>query len=202
VVDLVVGEDRLARCAWGAKSPEYVSYHDLECGRPVCDDNALFEKITLEAFQSGLSWLTILRKRDAFRAAFAGFEPDAIARFGPDDVERLLGDAGIVRNRAKIDATIANARATVDLRDAGTPLHEVVWAHRPPAQPAPASFADVPAQIPEAAALAKTLKKAGFRFVGPTTLYAGMQACGLVNDHLATCPVRARFEGLQSAVAR
>ena len=172
-------------------------------GPPVTDERGLFERVSLEAFQSGLSWITILRKRDAFRAAFAGFEPDAVARFGADDVERLLGDAGIVRNRAKIEATIANARATVDLRDAGTPLDEVVWAHRPDAaaragelrrRPRPAS--------PEAAALAKALKNAGFRFVGPTTIYAGMQACGLVNDHLATCPVRARVEALQAAVAR
>ena len=190
----------MTRC-FGEGDPLYEAYHDDEWGRPVTDERGLFERVSLEAFQSGLSWLTILRKRDAFRAAFAGFEPDAIARFGPDDVERLLGDAGIVRNRAKIDATIANARATVDLRDAGTPLHEIVWAHRPPARPAPASFAEVPAQTPEAAALAKTLKKAGFRFVGPTTIYAGMQACGLVNDHLAACPVRAHVEGLQAAVA-
>ena len=136
----------MTRC-FGEGDPLYEAYHDDEWGRPVTDERGLFERVSLEAFQSGLSWLTILRKRDAFRAAFAGFEPDAIARFGPDDVERLLGDAGIVRNRAKIEATIANARATVDLRDAGTPLHEIVWAHRPPARPAPASFADVPAQI-------------------------------------------------------
>ena len=182
-----------ARC-FGDGDPLYEAYHDDEWGHPVTDERGLFERVSLEAFQSGLSWLTILRKRDAFRAAFADFEPDAVARFGSDDVERLLGDAGIVRNRAKIEATIANARATVDLRDAGTPLDELVWSHRPAARPAPASFADVPAQVPEAAALAKALKRAGFRFVGPTTIYAGMQACGLVNDHLATCPVRERFE--------
>jgi DNA-3-methyladenine glycosylase I len=190
-----------ARC-FGDGDPLYEAYHDDEWGHPVTDERGLFERVSLEAFQSGLSWLTILRKRDAFRAAFAGFEPDAIARFGSDDVERLLGDAGIVRNRAKVEATIANARATVDLRDAGTPLQDLVWAHRPAARAAPASFADVPAQVPEAAALAKALKKAGFRFVGPTTIYAGMQACGLVNDHLATCPVRGRIEGLQAAIAR
>ena len=169
---------------------------------PEYDDRALYEKLILDGFQAGLSWITILRKRDAFRAAFAGFEPDAVARFGPPDVERLLGDAGIVRNRAKIEATIANARATVDLRDAGTPLDELVWSHRPEPRPAPASFADVPAQRPEAAALAKALKRAGFRFVGPTTIYAAMQACGLVNDHLATCPERERVEALQATVAR
>ena len=183
----------MTRC-FGDGDPLYEAYHDDEWGYPVTDERGLFERVSLEAFQSGLSWMTILRKRDAFRAAFAGFEPDAVARFGADDVERLLGDAGIVRNRAKIEATIANARATVDLRDAGTPLVGRVVAP-PRARPAPASFADVPAQVPEAAALAKTLKKAGFRFVGPTTIYAGMQACGLVNDHLATCPVRGRLEG-------
>jgi DNA-3-methyladenine glycosylase I len=191
----------VSRC-FGDGDPLYEAYHDEEWGQPVTDERGLFERVSLEAFQSGLSWITILRKRDAFRAAFAGFEPDAIARFDAGDVERLLGDAGIVRNRAKIEATIANARATVDLRDAGTPLDEVVWAHRPEARPAPASFADVPAIVPEATALAKALKKAGFRFVGPTKIYAGMQACGLVNDHLATCPVRARFEALQATVAR
>ena len=200
--DLVTGDDGRMRCGWGASTPDYAAYHDEEWGKPVRDPRALYEKLCLEAFQSGLSWLTILRKRENFRAAFAGFEIDAVAAFGPDDVERLMADAGIVRNRAKIEATIANARATVDLRDAGTPLQEIVWAHRPPARPAPASFADVPAQVPEAAALARTLKRAGFRFVGPTTIYAGMQACGLVNDHLATCPVRARFQALQAAVRR
>ena len=161
----------MTRC-FGDGDPLYEAYHDDEWGYPVTDERGLFERVSLEAFQSGLSWITILRKRDAFRAAFAGFEPDAVARFGADDVERLLGDAGIVRNRAKIEATIANARATVDLRDAGTPLDELVWSHRPTPRPAPASFADVPAQIAEAAALAKALKKAGFRFVGPTTVYA------------------------------
>jgi DNA-3-methyladenine glycosylase I len=183
----------VTRC-FGDGDPLYAAYHDDEWGLPVTDERGLFERVSLEAFQSGLSWLTILRKRDAFRAAFAGFEADAIARFGPDDVERLLGDAGIVRNRAKIEATIANARATLALRDAGTPLHEVVWAHRPAARPAPASFANIPAQIPEAVALAKALKRAGFRFVGPTTIYAGMQACGLVNDHLEGCYARMRGE--------
>ena len=192
----------MTRC-FGDGDPLYEAYHDDEWGHPVTDERGLFERVSLEAFQSGLSWLTILRKRDAFRAAFAGFEPDAVARFGPDDVERLLGDAGIVRNRAKIEATIANARATVDLRDAGTPLDEIVWS--PPSAPRGPRRRASPTSRPrfrEAAALAKALKKAGFRFVGPTTIYAGMQACGLVNDHLATCPVRAHVEGLQAAVAR
>jgi DNA-3-methyladenine glycosylase I len=189
------------RC-FGDGDSLYAAYHDDEWGAPVTDERGLYERISLEAFQSGLAWITILRKRDAFRAAFANFEPDAVARFGARDVKRLLGDAGIVRNRAKIDATIANARATVELRDAGTPLHELVWSHRPPDRPAPKSFADVPAHVPEAAALAKALKKAGFRFVGPTTVYAAMEACGLVNDHVATCPSRGHFERLQAAVSR
>jgi DNA-3-methyladenine glycosylase I len=187
------------RC-FGDGDPLYEAYHDEEWGQPVTDERGLFERVSLEAFQSGLSWITILRKRDAFRAAFARFEPDAIARFDEGDVERLLGDAGIVRNRAKIEATIANARATVDLRDAGTPLAELIWSHRPAPRPAPKSFADIPSQLPEAVALAKALKKAGFRFVGPTTIYAGMQACGLVNDHVASCRSRKHFEALQAAV--
>jgi DNA-3-methyladenine glycosylase I len=190
----------VSRC-FGDGDPLYEAYHDEEWGFPVTDERGLFERLCLEGFQSGLSWITILRKRDAFRAAFAGFEPDAVARFGTEDVERLMGDAGIVRNRAKIQAAVANARATVDLRDAGTPLHDVVWAHRPDAMPAPASFADIPPQRAEAVVLAKALKKAGFRFVGPTTVYAAMQACGLVNDHLASCPIRPRAATAQSAVA-
>jgi DNA-3-methyladenine glycosylase I len=167
----------------------------------VRDERGLFERVSLEAFQSGLSWLTILRKREAFRAAFAQFDPEAVAAFADDDVARLLGDAGIVRNRAKIEATIANARATVALRDAGTSLPEVMWAHRPEGRrPAPASFADVPAATDESQALAKELKRHGFRFVGPTTAYAAMQACGLVNDHLAGCVVRTATESAQRAI--
>jgi DNA-3-methyladenine glycosylase I len=189
------------RC-FGDGNPLYESYHDDEWGFPVTDERGLFERLCLEGFQSGLAWITILRKRPAFRDAFAGFEPDAVARFDAADAERLMADAGIVRNRAKIEATIANARATVDLRDAGTPLVELVWAHRPQPRPAAKSLADIPAQVPEAAALAKALKRIGFRFVGPTTVYAAMQACGLVNDHIATCPVRPRAEAAQAAVAR
>jgi DNA-3-methyladenine glycosylase I len=181
----------VTRC-FGDGDPLYERYHDEEWGRPVRDERGLFERMSLEAFQSGLSWITVLRKREAFRAAFQGFEPDAVARFGPGDVERLMGDAGIVRNRAKIEATIANARATLDLRDAGTSLPEVVEAHRPPARPAPRTFADVPSSTAETVALARALKGHGFRFVGPTTLYALMQACGYVNDHLAGCPARDR----------
>jgi DNA-3-methyladenine glycosylase I len=183
----------LMRC-FGEGDPLYERYHDEEWGVAVTDERGLFERLSLEGFQSGLSWLTILRKREAFRAGFAGFEPDAVARFGDRDVERLLADAGIVRNRAKIEATIANARATVDLREAGPTLPELVWERfRPPARPAPPrTFAEVPSQTPETVALSKELKRRGFRFVGPTTLYALMQACGVVDDHLADCLVRAR----------
>jgi DNA-3-methyladenine glycosylase I len=196
-----MADDEL-RC-FGADDPLYREYHDHEWGRPVLDERGLYERISLEAFQSGLAWITILRKRDNFREAFAGFDPEVVARFGDDDVARLLADAGIVRNRLKVEATIANARAVLELRDAGTPLDEVVWAHRPedgPTRPAPAGWGDVPAVTPESTALAKTLKKHGFRFVGPTTAYAAMQACGLVNDHIATCPVRPRAEAAQAAV--
>ena len=179
----------MTRC-FGDGDPLYERYHDEEWGRPVHDERRLFEKLSLEAFQSGLSWITILRRRETFRAAFADFDPERVAAFGPRDVERLLADPGIIRNRAKVDATLANARATLALREAGESLAEVVWDHRPGPRPAPASFADVPATVPESAALARLLKRRGFRFVGPTTLYALMQACGLVNDHLASCPVR------------
>jgi DNA-3-methyladenine glycosylase I len=189
------------RC-FGDGDALYEAYHDDEWGFPVTDERGLFERLCLEGFQSGLAWITILRKRPAFREAFAGFEPDAVARFGDGDVERLMGDAGIVRNRAKIQATIANARATVDLRDGATPLHELVWSHRPEPRRAAKRLGDLPAQTPEAVELAKALKRAGFRFVGPTTVYAAMQACGLVNDHIATCPVRARAQAAQAAIAR
>ena len=175
------------RC-FGDGDPLYERYHDEEWGFPVRDERGLFERISLEAFQSGLAWITILRKRDGFRSAFADFDPEAVAAFGPADVERLLADAAIVRNRAKIEATIANARATLALREAGTPLHELVWSFAPPPRrERPASWEDVPALTAESKALAKALKAAGFRFVGPTTAYAAMQACGLVDDHLAGC---------------
>ncbi|HEV8153162.1 MAG TPA: DNA-3-methyladenine glycosylase I [Solirubrobacteraceae bacterium] len=179
----------MTRC-FGDGDPLYERYHDEEWGRPVHDERGLFEKLSLEAFQSGLSWITILRRRETFRAAFANFDPERVAAFGARDVERLLADPGIIRNRAKVDATIANARATLALREADERLADLVWDHRPRPRPAPASFADVPATVPESAALARLLKRRGFRFVGPTTLYALMQACGLVNDHLAGCPVR------------
>ena len=182
------------RC-WSTTDELYLAYHDDEWGRPVTDERGLLERLCLEGFQSGLSWLTILRKRENFRAAFAGFDPETVARFGARDVTRLLKDAGIVRHRGKIEAAIANARGTLTLREAGTPLEELVWRHRPQKRrAAPKSFADLAATTPESAALSKELKRAGFRFVGPTTVYATMQACGIVNDHLATCFVRRQVQ--------
>jgi DNA-3-methyladenine glycosylase I len=187
VADLVIGVDGLARCAWGASSPEYIAYHDLEWGRPVRDENALYEKITLEAFQSGLSWLTILRKREAFRKAFAGFDLGRVARFGDKDINRLLADAGIVRNRAKIEAAIQNARAAQQVPEGLTAL---LWSFAPePRRRRLPSMADAPASTPESTAMAKELKRRGFRFVGPTTAYALMQATGMVDDHLDGCHV-------------
>ena len=172
------------RCWWGSSTPEYIAYHDDEWGRPVRDSRALFEKLSLEAFQSGLSWITILRKRENFRAAFAGFDFEQVAAFGSDDVARLMADEGIVRNRQKIDATIANARAVAELE---IDLAELVWSFAPAPRPRPGTPADVPALTAESTALAKELKKRGFRFLGPTTVYAMMQACGLVDDHIAGC---------------
>ncbi|MDX6487052.1 MAG: DNA-3-methyladenine glycosylase [Gaiellaceae bacterium] len=178
------------RC-WATSDPLYLAYHDEEWGRPVTDERGLYERLCLEGFQSGLSWLTILRKRENFRRAFAEFDPDAVARFDERDVQRLLGDAGIVRHRGKIEATIANARGVLGLRDSGTPLHELVWSFAPADYGVPQVVADWHAQTPESKELSKRLKSAGFRFVGPTTMWAAMQACGVVNDHLATCWVRA-----------
>jgi DNA-3-methyladenine glycosylase I len=181
------------RC-FGTGDPLYERYHDEEWGVPVRDDRALFERFSLEAFQSGLSWITILRKRDNFRSAFAAFDPEVVAGWGEPDVTRLLADAGIVRNRAKIEATLANARALRDLHDRGGSLAELVWSHAPATPATAVAMLDrVPARTPESVALAKALKKLGFRFVGPTTAYAAMQACGIVNDHLTACPVRARL---------
>lgn len=181
----------MTRC-FGDGDPLYATYHDTEWGIPVRGETELLERFCLEAFQSGLAWITILRKRPAFRAAFAGFDPEAVARFADDDVARLLTDAGIVRNRAKIDATIANARAVLGLWDAGRTLTDLVWSHAPAPRAARlATWADVPSQTPESVALARALKAAGFRFIGPTTAYASMQACGLVDDHLANCALPA-----------
>ena len=186
------------RC-WETADPVYTAYHDEEWGRPVVDERGLYERFCLEGFQSGLSWRTILLKREAFRAAFAGFDPERVARFTERDVKRLLGDAGIVRHRGKIEATIASARATLALREAGTPLEGLVWSFRPQHARAPRSPADWQPTTPESVALSKALRKAGFRFVGPTTVYASMQACGIVNDHLATCSFREAAEQARAA---
>jgi DNA-3-methyladenine glycosylase I len=168
----------------------YIDYHDNEWGRPVVDERGLFERLCLEGFQSGLSWLTILRKRENFRRAFADFDPERVARYGKRDVDRLLKDAGIVRHRGKIEAVIANARGTLTLREQATPLHELVWSHRPAKHRPPRGSDDWQATTAESVALSKALKRAGFRFVGPTTVYAAMQECGIVNDHLVSCHVR------------
>ena len=194
---MVRGDDGARRCGWCTAAPDYVAYHDDEWGRPVTDDVRLYEKICLEGFQSGLSWLTILRKRDGFRRAFAGFEPAAVARYGPRQVERLLGDAGIVRHRGKIEATIANARATLAVQERHGSLAALVWSFEPSRRsrrPAPKRLGDVPSTTPESTALSKELARNGFRFVGPTTAYAAMQSLGLVDDHLAGCHVRGACE--------
>jgi DNA-3-methyladenine glycosylase I len=181
---VMIGADGLARCSWAGSDPLYLRYHDEEWGRQLRGEDALFERISLEAFQSGLAWITILRKREGFRAAFAGFEIAKVAEFGEQDVARLLADEGIVRNRAKINAAVTNARAALAL-DGG--LTDLIWSHAPSKRTRPRSTAEIPATTPESAALAKALKKAGFAFVGPTTSYALMQACGLVNDHVVAC---------------
>ena len=183
VPDLVTGDDGLARPVWASSDELLREYYDTEWGMPVRDEQGLFERISLEGFQAGLSWATILRKRPAFRAAFADFAPDAVAAFTDDDVERLMADAGIVRNRAKILATIANARATVALREEGG-LVDFVWSFKPAETPAPRTFAEVPTVSDESRALSKALKKKGFNFVGPTTMYALMEAIGIVDTHL------------------
>ena len=183
--DLVTGDDGLARPAWAATDPLLREYYDTEWGMPVRDERGVFERVSLEAFQSGLSWATILRKRPAFRDAFAGFDPDAVAGFGEADVDRLLADARIVRNRAKVLATITNARATVRLRDTvDGGLAGLVWSYRPESTPRPHRFADIPAQSEQSVALAGDLKRRGFRFVGPTTMYALMEAIGIIDTHL------------------
>ncbi|WP_210585678.1 DNA-3-methyladenine glycosylase I [Streptomyces sp. GESEQ-35] len=186
----VAGPDGALRCPWALSTPDYVTYHDEEWGRPVHGDEALFERLSLEAFQSGLSWITILRRRPGFRAAFAGFEIAKVATFTDTDKDRLLADPDIIRNRAKIDATMANARVLADWNPGE--LDDLIWSFAPdPAtRPAPKTLADVPAVTPESTALSKTLKKRGLSFVGPTTAYALMQACGLVDDHLESCVAR------------
>jgi DNA-3-methyladenine glycosylase I len=183
--------DKLKRCSWCASDPIYIAYHDNEWGRPVHDDNKLFEKICLEGFQAGLSWLTILRKRENFRTAFKGFDPQVVAKFTSRDVERLMKNEGIVRNRMKIEATIANAKATLKVQRELGSLDALIWSFAPK-KPAkmPKQFGDIPASTTESKALSKELLKRGFKFVGPTTMYAAMQSLGLVNDHFATCHAR------------
>ncbi|MGH3320741.1 MAG: DNA-3-methyladenine glycosylase I [Streptosporangiaceae bacterium] len=180
----VTGPDGRPRCPWGTSAPDYIAYHDDEWGRPVRGDHGIYERLVLEGFQSGLSWLTILRKREAFRRAFAGFDPVRVAAYDDGEVERLLADPGIVRNGRKVRAAVANARAALDVPGG---LARLVWSYAPAPRPAPRTADDVPATTPESRALARELKRRGFRFVGPTTVYALMQACGIVDDHLAGC---------------
>jgi DNA-3-methyladenine glycosylase I len=203
---LVRGDDGVTRCFWGASTPEYQAYHDGEWGFPVEEDRRLFEKLVLEGFQSGLSWLTILRKRENFRQAFAGFDFERVARFGPKDVERLLADAGIVRHRGKIEAAINNAQRAVELVEAEGSLAAFVWRFEPDGASRPKRLTwdalTEMAQTPESRALAKELKRRGWRFVGPTTVYAFMQAMGLVNDHLHGCDAREAAELARSEFDR
>lgn len=190
MTELFIGDDGLARCRWAEATPEYVAYHDDEWGRPVRDDHRLYEKLSLEAFQSGLSWRTILAKRENFRAAFAGFRIEEVAAYGPDDVERLLQDAGIVRHRGKIEAVINNAQRAAEMRATEGPgaLTELVWSYQPDPDSLPEP--QTRSTSPESTALSKELKRRGWRFVGPTTVYAFMQAMGLVNDHAVGCAFR------------
>ena len=187
----VKGEDGKRRCAWCVSDPQYMKYHDTEWGKPVTDDQKLYEKLCLEGFQAGLSWLTILRKRENFREAFQGFDPEIVAKFTSRDITRLMKNEGIVRNRMKIEATIANAKATLRVQDELDSLSTLIWSFAPQKpKRAPRTLSDIPATSPESVALSKELLKRGFKFVGPTTMYAAMQSLGLVNDHLATCFVR------------
>lgn len=194
--------DGLTRCSWGVDPPEYRRYHDEEWGRPVVDDVRIFEKLSLEGFQSGLSWLTILRKRAGFRRAFSDFDMAAVAEFDEHDVERLVGDAEIVRHRGKIEATIGNARAALGVQASDGSLAALLWRYEPPPDPPARDLADVPAFRPEAKELSKELRRRGFRFVGPTTVYAAMQALGVVNDHVEDCYRRAPVEEERAALAR
>ena len=195
--DLVTGEDGKARCRWGSTDERYRDYHDTEWGWPVTDERGLYEKLSLECLQSGLSWALILRKRDGIRDALAGFDPDTVAAFGPVELDALLQDGRVIRNRRKLEAIIANAQATVAAR-AETPLAELVWSFRPKTRKAPRGYADLASLTDESKALAKELKRRGFAFVGPTTVYSTMQAVGLVNDHLAGCFVRAVVDSAQA----
>jgi DNA-3-methyladenine glycosylase I len=199
--DLVKGEDGKARCRWGSTDDLYRNYHDAEWGRPVTDERGLYEKLCLECLQSGLSWSLILRKRDGIRNAFADFSPDAVATFGRKEIEGLLKDPRVIRNRRKLEAIVQNAEATVAMRDQ-QPLAELVWSFLPPRRPAPRSYADMASLTDESKQLAKELKRQGFAFVGPTTVYSTMQAVGVVNDHLAGCFVRKEVEAAQRDVQR
>jgi DNA-3-methyladenine glycosylase I len=196
---ITVGEDGVARCSWGDSTPDYRHYHDTEWGFPVVDDVRLFEKLSLEGFQAGLAWITILRKREAFRAGFAGFDFTRVAEFGPADVERLLGDAGIVRHRGKIEAVINNAGRAVELVAAEGSIARYAWSFEPPEMPREASL---PAQTDASRAMAKDLKRRGWKFVGPTTVYAFMQAMGLVNDHADGCAARLEVDRARAAFTR
>lgn len=189
--DLVYGSDGRYRCAWGASPPIYLAYHDHEWGRPVRDERTLFEKVCLEGFQAGLSWLTVLRKRPAFREVFHDFDPSAVARMGAADIERLLADERIIRHRGKIEATINNARRLLELHETNTTLADVFWAYAPSEASVPVTMADIPSVTEDSVRLSRQLKGAGFRFVGPTTCYAALQAMGVVDDHLKDCHVRA-----------
>lgn len=202
MTDTVVGADGIPRCPWADSTPEYRDYHDHEWGRPVGDDRQIFEKLCLEGFQAGLSWITILRKREAFRQAFAWFDPELVARFGPTDIDRLLQDSGIVRNRSKIEATITNARATLGLREQEISLAGLLWRHEPAAPATPEALGDIPPSTPESKALSAELRRHGFRFVGPTTVYAAMQSLGVVNDHMAGCHYRQVDEEARAAFVR
>ena len=202
MTDLVTGDDGKARCRWGSTDERYRDYHDREWGRPVTDERGLFELLSLESMQSGLSWALILRKRDEIRAALADFDPDAVAAFTSKDVEALLQDPRVIRNRRKLESIVQNAKATVALRDE-MPLPELVWSFRPqPRRRPPRSYADLPPVTDESKQLAKELKRHGFAFVGPTTVYSTMQSAGLVNDHLAGCFVRDEVEAAQGQVQR
>jgi DNA-3-methyladenine glycosylase I len=202
VTDLVKGDDGIKRCRWGASTPDYIAYHDNEWGRPVVNDRRLYEKLCLEGFQSGLSWLTILRKRENFRKAFANFDAQKVAAFGKRDVNRLMNDAGIVRNRAKIEATIQNARAITTIEEHHGSLAALCWSFEPKRRKAPRTFADIPAKTDESKALSKELLRLGFRFVGPTTVYAMMQAAGIVNDHMVGCVARTPCEDARKKLSR
>lgn len=195
VLSTITGLDGIARCSWCGTDPEYIRYHDTEWGRRVTDDTAIFEKLCLEGFQSGLSWIIILRKREAFRRAFKGFDPTKIARFGEREIKRLLADESIVRHRGKIEATINNARVTLAMQSERDSLANLIWSFAPTRkQRAPKKLADLQASTPESIALSKELRRRGFKFVGPTTMHAAMQSLGLVNDHLSECHIRRACE--------